>query len=209
MSVSPATFVIDSKVNDYSVNPVQNKAIYDCLQNDFSYTKILDMPMASLFDGTLESVDNSQITSLKDYALTQQSNLQSVVLPNCTSIGLSACSFCERLSEVTAPKVSQLYEGAFMYCRMLETVDFRDATNGAFIADQDGVYDSPFKFCFALTDVWLGGDVWTIPSGLDASDVFDFIATDFKLHVPSDVLSDYQNDAQWSYLSDYMVGFSS
>ena len=69
----------------------------------------LDMKMnMSTYYSTAEEVP--------DYGFAYCSNLQSVNLPNCVSVGSRAFNYCRSLTSIDLPKCTNIYSSAFYSC---------------------------------------------------------------------------------------------
>lgn len=83
----------------------------------------------------LESVSLPNATSIGNAAFARCSSLTSVNFPNATSIGNSAFASCSSLTSVNLPKVTSILPAAFDSCSSLTSVDLPNATSiglGAF-----------------------------------------------------------------------------
>lgn len=79
-------------------------------------------------NNTLTSID-STVTSVVGYACRGLSKLQTVNLPNATSIGTYAFYYCTGMTGFSAPKVTSLGTYAFYNCSKLTSVSFPKATS--------------------------------------------------------------------------------
>ena len=67
--------------------------------------------------------ENDRITTVGNYAFSNCSNLTSVILPNCGSLGESAFAVCRRLLSAGLPKCESIGGGAFTTCQSLNNID--------------------------------------------------------------------------------------
>ena len=97
-----------------------------------------------IFAGTVTEIDdiNGEITgAVGTRVLNNNDTLQSLVLPEATSIGSEAARYCDNLKYVKMDKCTSVGYRAFRECPRLEEVDFPLATSLA---------DDVFEACYAL-----------------------------------------------------------
>ena len=160
------------------------------------------------------------------------SNLKEVECKNATTIMASAFYTCGKLEKVTLPNVTTLTPSSsthsyFINCsaikqvllpKLLATIDvgkttFRGCTNLEVVdlGKAKSIGDTCFYGCTKLTDIYLrrtasDGGVATIAS--NAFSNTPSTMNHIKIHVPSDLITDYQNETNWStYYSSEKVVF--
>ena len=107
-----------------------------------------------LVEGTIKSVNNSDIKNVHMYAFVNQSNLTTVNLPNVTSIGNWAFNTCQGLVTISFPNVISVGSTAFGSCNNLVSIDLPKATS---------IGGSCFSSCASLTSANIP-NLNTIPS---------------------------------------------
>ena len=78
--------------------------------------------LKKLVEGTIESVELSNATSIGQNAFRSCSKLTSVSFPNATSIGNTAFSSCSNLTEASFPNATSIGNNAFSSCSNLTTI---------------------------------------------------------------------------------------
>ena len=135
---------------------------------------------------TVDLPDN--ITSLPDYCFSYCKSLNSITLPNnITSLGDYCFTDCSNLSSITLPNsIKIIPQGCFSNCRSLESI----------ILPKNITKLRPFCFnnCINLMDVTCE---WDKVNGEYASDAFDGIFTEARLHVPVGTKALYQAKEPW------------
>ena len=130
----------------------------------------------------------NSITSLGRDCFKKCDNLSSITLPNSiTSLGDYCFTDCSNLSSITLPNsIKIIPQGCFSNCRSLESI----------ILPKNITKLRPFCFnnCINLMDVTCE---WDKVNGEYASDAFDGIFTEARLHVPVGTKALYQAKEPW------------
>ena len=101
--------------------------------------------LAAILDRSIEGVyNNSEITSIGNYAFCRCSSLTSIDLPNVTSIGNDAFFNCSSLTSIDLPNVTSIGDWAFCSCTLLTSIDLPKVTS----IGNDAFYD-----CSKLTAI--------------------------------------------------------
>lgn len=75
-------------------------------------------------DNSITEYRSDRLTSLRNYAFTNCTNLTTIDLPNVINIGNRAFSNCLSLVNVNISKVRIINEYSFYYCKKIETLRF-------------------------------------------------------------------------------------
>lgn len=94
-----------------------------------------------LLDGTLVDYTNTTVTKLKGFAFCQNTALQTVNLPSCSTIGISAFSGCSALTTASFEKCVSITSAAFYGCTKLKNISFPACTS---------IYYRAFTNCTSL-----------------------------------------------------------
>ena len=125
------------------------------------------------------SIDGYQVTSIDQYAFTNNHNVTSIIIPEgIRSIGLWAFRGCTNLTSVTIPNsVTSIGDRAFFFCHSLTSVTignsvtsigcevFYYCNNLTSVTIPDSVTNigaSAFEYCLSLTSVTIGNGVTSI-----------------------------------------------
>ena len=101
--------------------------------------------LAAILDRSIEGVyNNSEITSIGNYAFCRCSSLTSIDLPNVTSIGIDAFFNCSSLTSIDLPNVTSIGDWAFSSCTLLTSIDLPNVTS---------IGDWAFRSCTLLTSI--------------------------------------------------------
>ena len=105
---------------------------------------------------------------------------------NITIVGARAFQGCYFIKNFVGTRVSSVQDYAFSGCSNLESVTLpRDVPDGKF-------YAGAFKSCYKLYDVYLGGFFQIYSSS------YNQFESSCTIHVPANLLSQYQNDSEWT-----------
>lgn len=153
------------------------------------------------------------VTSIGDYAFSNSNELTTISIPwSVKTIGIYAfqsCSgltsvdiydfwdgirtiskgmfsYCTSLSSVTIPSVSSIDDNAFEGCSSLTSVTIPSSVQT--------IGDSAFDWCSSLADV----TIYSTNMIYYKWGMFANIASNAVLHVPSDLVSEYQADSNWT-----------
>ena len=164
-------------------------------------------------DGTLTSID-SPVTKVISYACYGITTLQTVNLPNCTSIGGYAFRGCSGITTLHAPNVTTLSSYAFYGCSNLTEVSFQNISSVAgtcfyqctklqkadFGTKMKTLNGSCLAYCSKLDHLILR---YTDGVVAIATNTFSGANFDGYVYVPSALLADYEaNDSWGSYAAN-------
>lgn len=79
-----------------------------------------------LIDRSLINLEENGVTSLRDYAFYQNSNIKKVNLPSLTSMGIYSFQDCKLLEEADLPLVTNINNYGFSTCNSLEKLDINN-----------------------------------------------------------------------------------
>lgn len=134
-------------------------------------------------------------------------NLKKVEIPNCVSLQTGTFGGCSSLSEIFLQKVSAVGYVTFRSCINLQRILF---ANLSYIGTGGG---ECFSQCLALNSLYLFS---LRKVTLEYTNDFNYTPmTDSSylghygsIYVPAHLVSEYQADSKWSYLSDRFVGLT-
>lgn len=151
-------------------------------------------PSAFAYCSNLTSIAiPSNLTSIANRTFEYCSSLTSVTIPSTvTSIGDYAFYGCQSLTTITLPNgVTNIGMGAFYYCQSL--------TSATIPSSVENIGNSAFASCYELTDVHVG---WQTPLEVSPdSTIFNYIAEETRLFVPTGTYSKYSNADVWKEFS--------
>ena len=133
------------------------------------------------------------VKEIKAYVFSYYSGLTSVIIPDSvTSIGSNAFYVCDALTSVTIGNgMTSIGSNAFRFCSSLTSITIPDSVTS--------IGERAFEYCSRLTSVTATRPT---PATL-GTDAFSNTASDFKIHVPSNLVLTYQS--AWSAYSDKIV----
>ena len=139
------------------------------------------------------------ISKVAPYRFYSNSYIETVNLPDCLEIRISAFYGCDNLRTVTLLNVLSIYSNAFRGCSQLETVYL---SNCIFLSE------TAFNYCSALSNLYLFGS--SIPqidivSGYGALSGTPIASSSGSIFVPLSMLEDYKVASQWSRYSSRFV----
>lgn len=141
---------------------------------------------------TLETVSLPNVTTVGEKAFYGCSYLTSVNIPNATTIALSAFYSCIRLASINLSNVKYLNTGAFTGCKALTSVDLSSAVS---------VLPRPFENCVGLTKVWLPSTITSIDcSGASSA---PFYGCSSSLVIYTDIANADAKPAGWGSYWNY------
>lgn len=177
---SPITVNVPTGGGDDVAGAVVSRTITEFSSNDC--TEIGDYSFRGCKDLTTVVAPNAK--SVGEYAFYQCNNLRSIVLPSVTTMDTNAFRDAQYLEVVDLPKVTAIPSNAFYGCRGLKALILRSQT----VVTLNNT--SAFTSCYRI----LG----TTNSGFNPNgEKIGFI------YVPSSLLEEYRNAANWS--SDNLV----
>lgn len=146
-----------------------------------------------MLNGTITSVTNSTVTSLRRYALYGCTSLTSVSFPNVTSIVNSALSGCTNLTSVDMPKLKTIAGSGFNGCTKLTSVEFPAVTS---------IGNNAFAGCTRLTSLTLSNTSQVATLGTSA------IPSNTTVYVPASLLNSYKSATNWSSIASQIQAIS-
>ena len=142
----------------------------------------------AMLNGTLKKID-SNIISLRQYACYGASSLQTVNLPNVTSIPDQAFRACTQLVQLNEPKATTLGSYTLYTCGKLAKADFSALTY---------INAQAFGYCSVLEALILrSATVATLANTNAFSNTPIAKGTGF-VYVPAALVEQYKKAAQWS-----------
>ena len=162
--------------------------------------------------------ENSQLTSIGDYAFYGCSSLTSITIPaGVTSIGISAFDGCSSLTSITIPEgVTSIGAGAFEYCSSLTSItipagvtsigryafdDCSSLTSISLPSTLTSIGDYAFSYCSSLTEITINGNISTLGSSVfrECSNLTKLTLGSNVTSIPSDLFTDL------TYLTEIVV----
>jgi hypothetical protein len=144
----------------------------------------------ALLENTLETLDNSVITSIRDRACHSATKLVTVNLPAVTNIGMYAFMSCTGLKTVNCPLATSISVQCFYDCKKLERVDFGKAKTISTLALNNAT---------SLTELILRNtDAICILSNVNALGNSGIANGLGYVYVPAALVDVYKADTNWS-----------
>ena len=144
------------------------------------------------FCSELTTVNFPDCTAIENYAFNSCSSLTSVNFPVCTIIGSYAFDYCDNLTSINFPACITIGRFAFGSCSSLTSVNFPVCT----IIGSDAFYD-----CSNLTSIYLNNSSICSLSSSNAFYSTQITSTTGSIYVPASLLTEYQSAPKWSYFS--------
>lgn len=165
----------------------------------FVVPKSLNYICSSMFYGCSnlrEVVMHDDVVTIQDSAFASCESLGEIVLPaSLERISNQMFSHCESLREVIIPdSVTEIGQNAFSYCLSLSAVIIPKSVLT--------IGQSAFGSCYGIKDYYFYAND---PPTLSATNTFQYITNNCKIHVPKGCLEAYQTAEYWSTYADYMV----
>lgn len=137
---------------------------------------------------TSVEIPNS-VTRINNFAFANCTYLESITIPaSVTSIGDGAFRDCSSLTDITLPDgITSIGNGAFQDCSSLTGITIP--------ASVTSIIDFAFQSCSKLSSVTIQNSTSKLEYNYNA---FANISSSAKLYVPSNLLSDYQSDSNWT-----------
>ena len=210
-----------------AIQPINMASEIDSIE-----TGSIDTRFKEIVEGTITSIDDSTITTVKQYAFYMTESLVSVNLPNATLIDQYAFYHCTNLATVNIPNatrvtsyafrltkitnivlpnVGELEREVFAYCRSLATIDCHKLTSIEYRA---------LIGCSALKSLIIR-TMDTIPplNSSAFSECYHFYGTtndtynpsgakDGAIYVPDDKVESLKTETNWSVFADIIKPLS-
>lgn len=171
---------------------------------------------------------NANISRVGEYAFANCYNLNSVELPNCTTILQNAFYICKGLSTVVLQNCSGIYACAFQSCSSLKNISlpmcnslaqsafaFCDTLNSISLPSISTIGIYAFMRCRKLLSVYLLGTSFARLSATTAfsSTPIDGYTTSTggvygSIYVRASMLESYKTESNWSHFSSRFVGLT-
>ena len=181
---------------------------------------VVDVPAGwdqkSFTEGTVEiiNLDNSA-SFVTSSAFQNNTTIQTVNLPNCTSVGSDAFFQCKKLSQVSLPVCSYIGQSAFAYCQNLNQISLPVCSylsNGVFhycnflrqisLPVCSYIGNMVFDTCYRLSIITIG---YSSVCSLYTSNVFqdtEITSSTGSIYVPTSLVDSYKSANYWSYFSN-------
>ena len=131
-------------------------------------------------------------------------SLQTVNIPKLTEIPANMFKGCgslasppEMIGRIDLPSVQIINDSAFYMCFAIQSISAPNLTR---------ICSNAFNQCGHLELLDISGSYWCDLENINAFEGTPLMVAGGEIHVPNSSLSKYQNDANWSVLSDRFVG---
>lgn len=148
----------------------------------------------AILDRSVTAINNSEVTTIGQYALRGCTALQSIDCPAATTVATYAFYGCSALASVNFPLVESIGTYGFRGCSALEIVDFPVLTS---------IAANSFYACSKLATLILRSSTVCTLANVSA-----FTSTPFAsggkggtVYVPGDLIESYQAATNWSSLA--------
>ena len=111
---------------------------------------VTSIPGRAFISSSIESLKMPNVSSIPDEAFNGCVDLTSVIMPNVTSIRDYAFSYCSALTSVTMPNVTSIGMEAFFRCNALTSINLPSSVTS--------IGERAFKDCINLTKVTISGN---------------------------------------------------
>ena len=173
----------------------------------------------ALLNGSLTTYENSNITTLRQFAFANYTNLVSVSFPALTSFGQRAFAQCGNLESVSFPSLTATANYTFPECQKLITIPKESFPSLITLADftfqncqhlefadfpvLTEIKGNAFSRCFLLETLVLRSTTLCSLVNITAFDTTPFRGRDSKvgkLYVPASLVDTYKAASNWSTL---------
>ena len=164
------------------------------------------------YSSTIQTISLPNCTYIGRVAFAGCSNLTDVYVPICQKIQDGAFQNCTHLTEINLPNCTNLGPSIFLFCTDLSYASVCMTTSSIAVAvfKSTGLtsvyFDGPFighytfEKCMNLSEIYLGSTSVTVLG--EGTFVSTPIASGTgSIYVPASLVSDYQNDSNWSSYS--------
>ena len=131
-------------------------------------------------------------------------SLAKVNIPKLTEIPANMFKGCgslasppEMIGRIDLPSVQIINDSAFYMCFAIQSISAPNLTR---------IGSNAFNQCGSLETLDISGSYWCDLENINAFEGTPLMVAGGEIHVPNSSLSKYQNDANWSVLSDRFVG---
>ena len=162
-----------------------------------------------IIEGT--SFVNDRITTVKDRLFYYCTNLTTVNIPECTSIGNNAFNSCTRLTTIDLPECTSIGDYAFSYCTNLTTVNLPECASigdCAFtkctslttvnLPKCTSIGYSAFAGCTNLTTIILSNNQVVTLGNINAFNNSPIVYGTGYVYVPDNLVNSYKTATNWS-----------
>ena len=148
---------------------------------------ILNIARYKFYGSDLTTIDLPKCTSIGDSAFMDCTSLTTVNLPECTSIGEYAFKYCTNLTTIDLPECSSIGNAAFMDCISLTTIDLPECTS----------IESAFNNCASLTTIILSNNQVVTLEKYAFNNTPISSGTGY-IYVPDNLVDSYKTATNWS-----------
>ena len=176
-------------VNIPKLTSMEGSAFKDC----HGLTSI-DLPNLKIVRG--ESAFEG-CASLETVNIPKLTEIPANMFKECGSLGNDFSSSPELIGRIDLPSVKIINDSAFLMCGGITSISAPNLTK---------ICSNAFVQCGSLNTLDISGSYWCDLENINAFDGTSLMLAGGEIHVPNSSLSKYQNDANWSVLSDRFVG---
>lgn len=184
---------VQQSVSGYTVRDVLEVGLNMVNLYDSSTTRVRNYAMTG--DTNIQTVDLPTCSYVGDYAFNNCQLLQTVDLPVCTRVGGYAFSYCLSLKSISLPVCSSVAYEAFWNCRSLPSISLPVCK---FIDNY------AFEQCSRLKYVYVGGEISDV-CNLNNTNAFNGCSRLIYIVVPGSLVESYKTATNWAYYSDKIV----
>lgn len=160
--------------------------------------------LSQRLNDTLTDYESTDVTKISNYTLNRATNLERLVLPNCTTVGEYSCGYCTALKKLRLGLTGEIRINAFQRCDSLVVFDANYANDlyGNCFASSNNIQTFIFRSTsivklrsinsFSGTRLASGGAGATV-----------YIPKVLYDHLGDGTSLDYKNTTNWSTLNGY------
>ena len=155
--------------------------------------------LIQVLNKTITTLDDSidrKITNIGRYACYSCSQLSSINLPVCISVGYSAFNRCSNLSSINLSACTSIGNYAFQNCALLTTVNLPACTS---------IETGAFQNCTSLTSIILSGSTVCSLGNISAFSDTPIESGTGYIYVPANLVDTYKAATNWSTYSSRIV----
>ena len=135
--------------------------------------------------------------SLQTVNIPKLTEIPANMFKGCVSLGNDSSSSPEMIGRIDLPSVKIINDSAFYMCGAIQSISAPNLTR---------ICSNAFNQCGGLALLDISGTYWCDLENINAFEETSLMLGGGEIHVPISSLSKYQNDANWSVLSDRFVG---